>query len=69
MQIQIFFTKNLLWKLSMILSRGLITKMISEMPPLDPPTFKRQLIRTFFEPSVRRFFLLRWRRLPEIFRQ
>ena len=64
-----FFTKNLVCKLSMILSRSWITKMISGMPVLDPPTFKRQLIRTFFETSVRRFFLLRRKRLPEFFRQ
>ena len=66
---RVFFTKNLVWKLSMILSRSWITKMISGMPALDPPTFKRQLIRTFFETSVRRFFLLRRSRLPEFFRQ
>ena len=64
-----FFTKNLVWKLSMILSRSWITEMISGMPVLDPPTFKGQLIRTFFGTSVRRFLLLRRRRLPEVYRQ
>ena len=64
-----FFMKNLVWKLSMILSRSWITKTISGMPVLDPATFKEQLIRTFFETSVRRFFLPRQRRLPEFFRQ
>ena len=37
----------------MILLRSWITKMISEMSARDPPTFKRQVIRTFFETSVR----------------
>ena len=53
----------------MILSRSWITKMISGMLVLDPPTFKRQLIQTFFETYVRNFFLPRRRRLPEFFRQ
>ena len=53
----------------MILSRSCITKMIFGMLALDPTTFRRQLIRTFFETCVRRFFLLRRRRLPEVFRQ
>ena len=66
---RVLFTKDLVWKLSMILSMSWITRMISGMPALDPPTFKRQLIRTFFETSVRTFFLLRRRRLPEFFRQ
>ena len=68
-KLRVFFTKNVVWKLSMILSRSWITKMISGMPALDPPTFKRQLIRTFYETSVRRFFLLRRRRLPQFFGQ
>ena len=53
----------------MILSRSWINKMISGMLVLNPPTFKRQLIQTFFETFVRRFFLARQRRLPEFFRQ
>ena len=53
----------------MILMRSWITKMISGMSAPDPPTFKRQLVRTFLETYVRQFFLLRRRRLPEFFRQ
>ena len=63
-----FFTKNLVWKLSMTLLRSWITKMISGMPVIDPSTFKRQLILIFFETFVRRFFLPRRRRLSECFR-
>ena len=61
--------KNLMWKLQMILLRSWITKMISGMSERDRPTFKRQLIRTFFGTSVRRFFLLRRKRSPKVFRQ
>ena len=53
----------------MIPSRSWITKMISAMLAPNPPTFNRQLMRTFFETSVRRFFLLRRKRSPKFFRQ
>ena len=51
--------KSLVWQFSMIRSRSRITKMIYAESAPDPPTFKRQLIRTFLETSVRRSFLLR----------
>ena len=64
-----FLPKTFVWKLPMILSRSRITEMISAMPALNPPTFRTQFIRTFSETYLRRFFLLRRRRLPEFFRQ
>ena len=63
------FTRNLVWKFSMIPSRSRIMSMISAMSAPDPPTFKWPLIRTFFNTSLGRFFLLRRKRLPGFFRQ
>ena len=63
------FWVPLQWKLSMILSRCWITKMISGLSAPDPSSFKRQLTLTFFETSVRRVFLLRQKGSPEVFRQ
>ena len=64
-----FSTKRLVWKLSQILSRSWIAKMLPEMWEPDPPSFKRQLIRTVSETCLRSFLLLRRKRLSKCFRQ
>ena len=46
-----FFMKHLVWRPSMIPLRSWITKMPLEMLTTLPPTFKRQLIRTFDSDS------------------